>query len=50
MRDLGGEHAPPKRLRWFKRPISVSIEMALLVAWILFLLFILIPWVVKQGH
>jgi hypothetical protein len=49
MHGSGSENAPGKRLRRFTHDNSASIEMGLLVAWVLFLLFVLIPWIMTPG-
>ena len=36
-----------KRLRWRG---NFSFEMWLVLAWVLFLLFVVIPWMIRQGH
>jgi hypothetical protein len=39
----------PKGRRWLERPSTTSLEMWLLVVWVLFLLFVLIPWIANHG-
>jgi hypothetical protein len=48
MHDSESGNAPEKRLRRFKHDNNAWLEMGLLVVWVLFLLFVLLPWIVSH--